>query len=46
MGYNFLVTTNSKYNEALKQYEMLNDEIKNENIIELEDCIIVNLDKY
>lgn len=46
MGYNFLVTTNSKYKEMLNQYESLDDETKNKNIIELEDCIIVNLDKY
>ncbi len=46
MGYNFLVTTKSKYKEMLNQYELLDDETKNKNIIELEDCIIVNLDKY
>ena len=46
-GYNFLIISRQEYEEAIKQYEMLDEEEKKDkNIIELEDYIIVNFEKY
>ena len=45
-GYNFLSISKEEYEEAKEQYETLDEETKNKNIIELEDYIIVNLEKY
>lgn len=45
-GYTFLTISKEEYTEAKEQYEMLDEETKNKNIIELEDYIIVNLEKY
>lgn len=45
-GYDFLSISKEKYEEAKKQYETLDEETKNKNIIELQDYIIVNLEKY
>ena len=46
MGYDFLTISNEKYEEALKQYKLLDAETKNKCVIELNDYIIVNLEKY
>ena len=47
LGYNFLYPNSEMDLKQLKQvYEGLPDEMKNENIIELDEYIIVNLDKY
>ena len=45
-GYNFLTISEEDFEKAKEQYEMLDEETKNKNIIELEDYIIVNLEKY
>ena len=45
-GYSFLSISIEDYKESNKQYEILDEETKNKNIIELSNCIIVNLDKY
>lgn len=45
-GYNFLSISKEEYEEAKEQYEVLDEETKNKNIIELQDYIIVNLEKY
>lgn len=47
LGYEFLYPTGEMDLEELKAvYESLDDETKEKNVIELEDYIIVNLDKY
>ncbi len=47
LGYNFLSPNSEMDLKQLKQvYEGLPDEMKNKNIIELDEYIIVNLDKY
>lgn len=45
-GYTFLNISKEEYTQAKEQYELLDEETKNKNIIELEDYIIVNLEKY
>ena len=45
-GYTFLTVSKEEYKEAKELYEVLDEETKNKNIIELEDYIIVNLEKY
>lgn len=47
LGYEFLYPTRNMSLEELKEvYENLDDKTKEKNVIELEDYIIVNLDKY
>lgn len=45
-GYTFTSVSGQEYKDAKEQYEMLNEETKNKNIIELDNYIIVNLEKY
>lgn len=45
-GYEFIIITEEQYIEAKKQYDNLDEKTKNQNIIELENYIIVNLEKY
>ena len=45
-GYDFLSISKEEYEEVKEQYEVLDEETKNKKIIELQDYIIVNLEKY
>ena len=45
-GYEFLIATQEQYEDATEQYNELTDEEKKNNIVELENYIIVNLEKY
>lgn len=45
-GYNFLSISKEEYDQIIELYEILDEETKNKKIIELQDYIIVNLEKY
>lgn len=46
LGYNFLYTSKEQIQSTVEKYNNLDEETKKQTIIELDDCIIVDLDKY